>query len=107
MTRAEELEVRADEHMARGYALRAEAGRLRASAPATAADSSEWICAETSPLGKRRTLALCRAGTLESSKVGRKVLVKRASLDAFLRRHERGVETETEGEDLFGAGGGR
>lgn len=103
INRAAELEVEADELMAKGYALRAEAGRLRASAPAPIAPAAEWIPADASPLGKRRTLDLCRSGALESSKIGRKVLVRRASLEAFLRRHERGVEPAADGEDLFGA----
>ena len=103
MNRAAELEVEADELMARGYALRAEAGRLRARASEATTPAADWIAPDASPLGKRRTLALCRSGALESSKVGRKVLVRRASLDAFLRRHERGVELAADGEDLFGA----
>lgn len=101
VSRADELEAEAHEKIAEGHALLARARRERA--PTTVPPANDWIRPETSPLGKRRTLALCRAGALESSKVGRKVLVKRASLEAFLARHERGIEAREE-EDLFGAG---
>ena len=46
-----------------------------------------WIPAAASPLGKRKTLALARAGTIESSKVGRRVLVKRDALDRYIADH--------------------
>ncbi len=102
MSRADELEAEAHEHIAKGHALLAEARRARPT-PSTSTVSDDWVDPAASPLGKRRTLALARAGALESSKVGRKVLVGRASLDAFLRRHRRGVEAVgDEGEDLFG-----
>ena len=69
-----------------------------------AARSAEWLAPELSPLGKRQTLALARSGALESAKVGRKVLVRKTSLDAYLREHERGIEASQD-EDLFGAKG--
>lgn len=74
--------------------------RARRSQPA-ADDKATWIDPAKSPLGKRRTLALARTGDIESTKVGKRVLVSRASLEAFLAQHKRGLETE--GENLFGA----
>jgi hypothetical protein len=105
MQPADELEAEGHSLIARGHSKLAEAQRTRASARSADGAPVEWISPEASPLGKRRTLALCRAGALESSKVGRKVLVRKASLDAFLRRHERGVDMPAEDEDLFGAAG--
>lgn len=97
MSRADELEAEGHEKIAEGHALLARARRERAPAVAPA---EEWVAPDASPLGKRRTLALARSGALESSKVGRRVLIRRTSLDAYLRRHERGVEEREE--DLFG-----
>lgn len=97
---ADDLEAAGHDKLAEGHALLAKARRARAVAPST---SSEWVSPAESPLGKRTTLALCRAGALESSKIGRKVLVRRSSLESYLARHERGVELSA-GEDLFGTG---
>lgn len=89
--------------LARGYGKLAEAAEARlASSDADA--GPEWIAPSESPLGKRQTLELARAGELESSKVGRKVLVRRASLDRYLDAHRReGPANDGEDEDLFGA----
>jgi hypothetical protein len=107
--RADELEGRAYDLMSKAYKLLAEAARVRAEAsPETSTPAAEWIGPEASPLGRRPTLALCRSGALESAKIGRRVLVRRASLEAYVERHRRGdVPAYTEDEDLFGAGSSR
>lgn len=69
----------------------------------TAVVTEEWIPAKDSPLGKRRTLALARAGVLESSRPGKCVLIRRASLERYLAEHTRVVPATVEDEDLFGA----
>ncbi len=93
---ADELEAAAHDKIAEGHALLAQARRARV---ALASAQNDWLAPGTSPLGKRRELSLARAGAIESSKVGKKVLIKRASLAAYLESHARGVEPE---EDLFG-----
>ncbi len=49
--------------------------------------SSEWVDQNDSPLGKRRHMALVRSGELKGRKDGRKVLVKRSELDAYIERN--------------------
>ena len=46
--------------------------------------STEWLDQDTSPLGRRRHLELVRTGVLPGKKEGRRVLVRRADLDAYL-----------------------
>lgn len=99
MQHADALEAEGHDFIAKGHARLAEAQRLRAVGGKNDV-GSEWVDPVASPLGKRRTLALCRAGALESSKVGKKILVLKASLDAFLARHKRSAEPD--GENLFG-----
>jgi hypothetical protein len=69
------------------------------------APSSSWIPARDSPLGNRLTLAKCRAGEIESAKIGRKVFIRRSSLAGFVERHRRSgsLPSLEEDEDLFGA----
>lgn len=92
--------------VAKGHAVIAEAARLRALAGSSgpSATPGDWIPAAASPLGKRRTLALARAGALESTKIGRAILIGRASLARYLDAHRRGqvAGASDEGEDLFG-----
>jgi excisionase family DNA binding protein len=77
---------------------------MRAAETANDERSESWIPATASPLGRRKTLALARCGAVESCKVGRRVLIRRASLDAFLERARRGEQSDTvDDEDLFGA----
>jgi excisionase family DNA binding protein len=45
---------------------------------------SEWVSQHDSPLGRDRHLRLCRKGALRSVKDGRKRLVRRTDLDAYL-----------------------
>lgn len=47
----------------------------------------EWIDQDASPLGRRRHLALVRLGRLAAVKDGKRVLVKRSDLDAYLGEH--------------------
>lgn len=60
-------------------------------------NGTEWVDQNTSPLGKRRHLALVRSGTLLGTKEGRKVLVRRSDIDAYLVQHPsvRTVKGET------------
>lgn len=48
------------------------------------AASTEWVDQNDSPLGRRRHLDLVRTGVLPGKKDGRRVLVRRADLDAYL-----------------------
>lgn len=106
MSRAEELEAEGHEHEAKAHALYAEAKRLRAQAPANDNTRPSWIPAAECPLGNRRGLSLARTGEVESTKVGRKVLLRRSSLSAYLERHRGDADAVPEcDEDLFGAGG--
>ena len=89
--------------LAEGFARLAKAARARTS-KADGPSAVDWIPAAASPLGRKRTLALARSGELESSKVGRKVLISRASLEALLEAGRRGepVANANDDEDLFG-----
>ena len=46
--------------------------------------ATEWVDQHTSPLGKRLHMASVRRGDLRGVKHGRRILVRRADLDAFL-----------------------
>jgi hypothetical protein len=48
--------------------------------------STEWVDQYASPLGKRRHLEAVRRGDLNGSKDGRRVLVRRADVDEYIRR---------------------
>lgn len=47
---------------------------------------SEWVDQSTSPLGRDRHLRLVRSGALPGKKDGRRVLVRRAHIDAYLEK---------------------
>lgn len=51
---------------------------------AKGAASSEWVDQTASPLGRRRHLDLVRRGVLRGVREGRRVLVRRADLEAYL-----------------------
>jgi hypothetical protein len=53
------------------------------------ASEPEYYHQNNSPLGRRRHLALVRRGVLKGRKVGRRVLVSRDDLRAFLEEHPR------------------
>lgn len=92
-----DLERRGHARIAEGHAMLAKAAELRAGE-----SRDTWIPVAVSPLGKRRTLALARQGLIESAKVGRKVVVRASSLDAFIEARRR-AEPANDDEDLFGA----
>lgn len=92
-----ELERRGHELVAEGHALLAKAAQLRKEA-----ESNEWVPVSRSPIGTRRTLDLARRGVIESAKIGRKVVVRAESLNAFIERHRR-IRVDHEEENLFGA----
>ena len=48
------------------------------------AKGAEWLDQAASPLGRRRHLELVRTGVLPGKKEGRRVLVRRADLEAYL-----------------------
>lgn len=58
--------------------------------------AAEWIDQDNSPLGKSAHLALARSGKVESRKVHRRVLIRRAELNRYIeqRAEARGVPTE-------------
>lgn len=49
-----------------------------------AADGEVWIDQDVSPLGRRLHCVLARRGVLPARKVGRRWLVRRADMDAFI-----------------------
>lgn len=51
------------------------------------ADGDAWVSQHDSPLGRKAHCAAVRSGALPGSKVGRKVLVRRRDLDAFITAH--------------------
>jgi hypothetical protein len=103
VSRADELEAEGHELIARGHACFAQVARLRTSEGPAKTERPSWIPVAESPLGKRRTLALARCGAIESSKVGRKVLVRSASLAGYLDEHRRGSVEGADDENLFGS----
>ena len=46
--------------------------------------ASEWVDQDQSPLGRRRHLDAVRRGDLPASKDGRRVLVRRADVEAYI-----------------------
>ena len=58
-----------------------------ANALESAGDAATWYHQENSPLKQSTYLRLVRAGKLTGYKVGARVLVKRAELDAFIEAH--------------------
>lgn len=52
-----------------------------------AARHDDWIDQSHSPLGRREHCRLARAGTLPARKVGRRWLVRRSELDAWIEAH--------------------
>ncbi len=72
---------------------------------------SEWVDQSTSPLGRHRHLRLFRRGILKGAKDGRRRLVRRSDIDAYLA--SKGVdaapaaENDVEAMMMKLAGGGR
>jgi len=63
--------------------------------------ANEWVDQNHSPLGKRRHLALARAGKLPSKKIGQLVLVKREDMNAYLDREGLSRGPRPEDEDVL------
>jgi excisionase family DNA binding protein len=104
MSRAAQLRAEGHDYQAKAHACFAEAERLDSQAPANDdAAPASWIPTAACPLGNRTGLSLARAGAIESTKVGRKVLLRRRSLDAFLERHRRHADAQPDvtEENLF------
>ncbi len=49
--------------------------------------SGEWVDQKASPLGRARHCELVRTGKLKGVKEGRRVMVKRADVEAYLAKH--------------------
>jgi hypothetical protein len=47
---------------------------------------TEWVDQKTSPLGRERHTALVRSGALPGTKDGRRIMVRRADIDAYLAK---------------------
>lgn len=52
------------------------------------AAAREWVDQTTSPLGSERHLRLVRDGVLKGVKSGRRRLVRRVDIDAYLEEHQ-------------------
>lgn len=52
--------------------------------------ADDWIDQRSSPLGRRRHVELARAGAFPAHKEGRRWLVRRAELDAYIGGHRSG-----------------
>lgn len=79
---------------------------------AIAANANDWVEQKHSPLGRRKHLQLAREGAFPSQKHGKRVLVRRADLNAYIEKHgiARGEQSETEEvDDILDTvvGGGR
>ncbi len=60
---------------------------------------AEWVDQTTcAPMSKRRYLALCAEGALPARKDGRRVLVKRSDMEAYLDKHPRLTREQETGE---------
>jgi hypothetical protein len=64
---------------------------LRQTLASSDAKEPEYYDQNNSPLGRRRHLALVRRGALSGRKVGKRVLVARAAMRAFLEEHPTAV----------------
>ena len=62
---------------------------LRRCLASTNKNEPEYYHQDNSPLGRRRHLALVRRGILRGRKVGKRVLVSRRDMSAFLEEHPR------------------
>lgn len=61
-------------------------------------EASKWYHQGSSPLHKTTYLRLARSGRFESFKVGSRVLVRRADIDAYIEMHP--VEAHTAAPEL-------
>ena len=65
---------------------------------AKGAARAELVDQNASPLGRRRHLELARAGKLRAMRDGRRVLVRRVDIEAYLEEHEVSPPSVTEDE---------
>jgi len=86
MAKPNRLDVDGKDEVLRSLAL-ALAPYLRQSLASSDAGDPEYYHQNNSPLGRRRHLALVRQGVLRGRKVGKRVLVSRRDMSAFLEEH--------------------
>lgn len=73
--------------------------------------SSEWVSQDNSPLGKNRHLRLVRKNILPAVKDGKKRLVRKCDIDAYLEKHPVVINTppnqftQAELEEIMDVGG--
>ena len=99
-------ELTPDARMARAKRLFAEAAAEMVEAcVAKGVVASEWVDQDASPLGRGRHLRLVREHVLRGVREGRKVLVKRSDINAYLeqRCEARPVEDEDDVEGIMAA----
>lgn len=60
---------------------------VKAELQAAKGDGDAWISQEDSPLGRREHCRLARSGALPGRKVGKRWLVRRSELDAYIEAH--------------------
>ena len=60
---------------------------VRAELAAQRSVDVDWYDQTSSPLGKKRHLYLARAGKIPACKVGKMVLIRRADVDEYIRKH--------------------
>ena len=74
----------------------AELGHARGAA--NASDAEGWLDQSSSPLGRRTHCALARRGVLPARKVGRRWLVRKTDLEAFIAEHGRAPDAPADPE---------
>lgn len=81
-------ELTPDARIARAKRMIADAvGEMIEAYTAKGVTANEWIDQFSSPLGQHRHLRLAREGKLRATREGRKVLVRRSDLNAYLEQH--------------------
>ncbi|WP_438014897.1 helix-turn-helix domain-containing protein [Sorangium sp. So ce315] len=60
---------------------------VKAELHAAKGDGDPWVSQEDSPLGRREHCKLARSGALPGRKVGKRWLVRRSELDAYIEAH--------------------
>ena len=86
----------------RGQVLAALADHLEAAPVEATGRPDEWLDARScSPVSRRRVLDLVARGDLPGSRVGRKVVVRRSDLDAYLLKHRVEPANQDVGSDAW------
>lgn len=60
--------------------------------------TDEWVDQTRSPLGRKKHLRLAKTGVLPASKEGRKVLIRRSVIEAYLEK-KRVITVDPEADD--------